>query len=204
VVGPVAIPAGVYTLTLSGDGSVEGEIVSGDCDSLFAYIDSNSTETQEVFRSNGCSLLLALDSRASWLLEFIPLETLIEAPASTTASTTGDGSQPADGVLAYGNAIEGVLLANATAEYRFQGTTGDRVTIGAVRTGGGADLLLELYLPSGGLLFRDDDSHPEGFLNPYMTGIPLSETGEYRIVVTRCGFCDAADTAVFTLSLTKE
>lgn len=94
---------------------------------------------------------------------------------------------------------EGHLFANSDAEFFFLGNAGDRVTIEIAISNGNADMLLELYKPDGSLLFSDDDSG-EGFL-PLIADLPLSTSGQYRIVVTRCSFCDQSASAAFILSL---
>jgi hypothetical protein len=95
--------------------------------------------------------------------------------------------------------IGGTLFANQVVEYYFAAEANDIVTIQVERTGGTADMYLELYDPSNALLFADDDSG-EG-LDPLIADLPLPESGTYRIVVTRCSFCDATETARFTLTL---
>lgn len=97
---------------------------------------------------------------------------------------------------------EGYLFANQVAEFVFQGNAGESVTISATKTSGSADLQLELYLPDETLYFVDDDSG--GRLNPLISDLPLSTTGEYRIVVNRCRICDSDSSASFDLNLNRE
>jgi hypothetical protein len=206
VLGPIDFPDGTYRVqvTTSGYFIASIEPLRGTCEarlgnSLFLLTAGGATEGAETtLRTSGCSALVAIDNAtASWALTFENVSP-VESPAVNT-SDRGSESNTQD--LQYDSAIEGFLFANLDAEHFLNGTAGDRVTIGAVRTSGTADLALQLYAPDGSLLFEDDDSHPEGFLNPQISNIPLPITGQYRVVVTRCSFCDSGDSATYTLSV---
>jgi hypothetical protein len=95
--------------------------------------------------------------------------------------------------------IEEFLFADQVNEYYFLATAGDRVTIRVDRTSGNADMLLELYGPDQALLFTDDDSGRG--LDPLISGVPLPVSGRYRVVVTRCSFCNVSTSAGYTLGL---
>ncbi len=71
VVGPTTIPAGVYKLTLTVAGAtVNISSVSGNC-SGYIYVPSDGTTTEEVFRSDGCSILIEIDrATKTWSLVF--------------------------------------------------------------------------------------------------------------------------------------
>jgi hypothetical protein len=115
---------------------------------------------------------------------------------------TAIAAQNSDPQLIEDGTHEGYLFANQIAEFIFQGNAGESVTISATKTSGSADLQLELYLPDETLYFVDDDSG--GRLNPLISDLPLSTTGEYRIVVNRCRICDSDSSASFDLNLNRE
>ena len=95
--------------------------------------------------------------------------------------------------------IEDFLFVEQVNEYYFLAAAGDRITIRVDRTSGNADMLLELYGPDQRLLFTDDDSGRG--LDPLISGVPLPVSGRYRVVVTRCSFCDVSTSAGYTLTL---
>jgi len=95
--------------------------------------------------------------------------------------------------------IEDFLFADQINEYYFLAAAGDRVTIRVDRTSGNADMLLELYGPDQRLLFTDDDSGSG--LDPLISEVPLPVSGRYRVVITRCSFCNVSTSAGFTLTL---
>jgi hypothetical protein len=216
VLGPVTFPDGTYrvTVTTSGFFIADIEAVSGSCDTdwngLFNLTSGRaSTGAQSSFTSHGCVGLIEISNISSdWTLVFENLTNPSSSTAlnSSAVSNQEETSKPQAGndvgdVIEPGTTINGVLFANSSTEYRFQGSMGDLVTVGAVKTSGTADLALALYDPNGGLLFEDDDSNPEGFLNPLIQAIPLPIDGDYRIVVKTCDSCDASASAAFALSL---
>ena len=76
VIGPFDIPAGIYAVGLSGATTAAiGETLAGHCDILLVFTEGNATSTEETFRSNGCSLLVTIDSGTRWGLQFDPVET---------------------------------------------------------------------------------------------------------------------------------
>lgn len=74
VIGPTDIPAGIYKLVLTGAGStVNLSSVKGNC-TAYIYVPSNGTTTEEVFRSDGCSVLMEVSpSNTPWSLTFTPV-----------------------------------------------------------------------------------------------------------------------------------
>jgi hypothetical protein len=206
VLGPIDFPDGTYRVQVTTDGFFIASIeqLGGTCetrlsDTLFLLTAGGATQGAETtFTTSGCSALIAIDNAtSSWTLNFENVSPSEELTASSNSQDSNSGAQD----LQYDSAVEGFLFANLDAEHFLNGTEGDRITIGAIRTSGTADLALQLYAPNGTLLFEDDDSHPEGFLNPQISSIPLPVTGLYRVVVTRCSFCDSADSAAYTLSV---
>jgi hypothetical protein len=213
VLGPIEIPDGTYRVTVTTDGYfiADVQVVSGNCGdslglSLFILSSGDANAGAEtVFNSSGCSALIAVDNVTEpWKIVFQNLTSSQSVDSNSgTDNTDSSSSQTSGATISYNAEVDGFLFANMDAEYFFEGNTGDTVTIGAVRTSGTADLALQLYAPTGTLLFEDDDSHPEGFLNPQITNLPLPASGQYRILVTRCSFCDAADSAGFRLTLSN-
>lgn len=106
--------------------------------------------------------------------------------------------------IAFGETVNNSLLPNQVTVHTFIANIGDIVSLSAITTSGDADLAFELYAPDGNLLFRDDDSNPEGIFDPQLNNIPLPQEGQYRIVMTRCNFCDVTNTASYSLTLTQE
>ena len=126
------------------------------------------------------------------------MKTIIALMLMLILASASFGQEDDQTIITNGD-TDGTLFANQVVEYYFAAEANDIVTIQVERTGGTADMYLELYDPSDALLFADDDSG-DG-LDPLIADLPLPESGTYRIVVTRCGFCDAAETARFTLIL---
>jgi hypothetical protein len=66
------------------------------------------------------------------------------------------------GEIAYGQTVEGVLVAESEQEWVFEGRAGDAIAISMIGTDYELDCYLELYTPNGDLAVDDDDSG-EGF-----------------------------------------
>jgi hypothetical protein len=89
------------------------------------------------------------------------------------------------GVIAIGEAIEGVLPIGTQQSYRFVGQAGVEVTITLESDDLSMDPYLELRSADGDLLAEDDDS--AGSLNARIEDFELPEDGEYQIVVRTAG-----------------
>lgn len=75
VVGPADVPAGVYKLTLTGTPGTAINIssVSGNC-SDYTFVAPDSTASESVLRSDGCSILIEVSPNASaWTLVLQPI-----------------------------------------------------------------------------------------------------------------------------------
>lgn len=211
VLGPIDFPDGTYRVTATTSGFFIAELqpISGTCEtqlfgSLFTLMSGQATSGAEAtFTARSCSTLVNVSNiTAPWTLTFENLTSPQLSSGAASPQPTATISASTEGnLIQYNTSVDGFLFANMTAEYFFEGNTGDVVTIGAIRSEGTADLALELYDPNGSLLFSDDDSNPEGVFNPMMSNLPLPATGRYRIVVTRCSFCDANESANFRLSI---
>lgn len=77
VIGPFSVPAGVYRMTLTTTGFLTSsfDLLTGDCDTMFANFlvtgDEATEGVQKVFESEGCEVLLSVsNTREPWTLEF--------------------------------------------------------------------------------------------------------------------------------------
>ncbi|MBN1284855.1 MAG: hypothetical protein JXB47_05630 [Anaerolineae bacterium] len=116
------------------------------------------------------------------------------APAAERAPTSAPTLTPAPGVvsqgtLVIGQTVEGVLPAGARYSYTFEGAGGMPLVIDLTAPGGGSapvlDPYLELYGPSGTLLFENDDA--DYFQINARLAIRLPVTGKYTVVARSFG-----------------
>ena len=194
VLASTHLPPGLYRLHLSGDEltTVEGVLIDGRCDAsaMFIGIQAGQSELEQPFESQDCHASFNVQSTGDWMLRLEPLNVL---------STEQQGGGP----ITYGAQVAGTLQANSVTEYVFTAMPGDVVTIGVVANENDADLYIDLFVDGGDLLASDDDSNPEGILNPQISALPLPTGGEHRIVVRHCNVCSTDTPATFTLTLQR-
>jgi hypothetical protein len=86
------------------------------------------------------------------------------------------------GEIVYGESVEGVLYGGGAHEYKFQGGSGDAISIGMSALGSELDCYLELLSPEGDTLVFDDDSG--GSLDALIEYYVLPADGLYRIIAS--------------------
>lgn len=121
-----------------------------------------------------------------------------DTAGSYTLTLTSDSSGPVanteTGTIAYGQTVEGEMVAREAIRYTFEGTEGDVISI-TVETP--FDSYLELHNAVGDVLIADDDSG--GQLQPAITDYTLPVTGTYELILS--GF-NSFDEGGYTISLT--
>ncbi|MBZ0291631.1 MAG: hypothetical protein K8L99_03600 [Anaerolineae bacterium] len=72
VLDPVFLDAGIYKLVFTGERNdvVTGETISGECFAPYTFIDADQTQTEEIFRSSGCTMLFQVDAAGPWTVTF--------------------------------------------------------------------------------------------------------------------------------------
>ena len=104
-------------------------------------------------------------------------ETLDETP---TPTPTGDFETAFQGELASGDLVGGRLTLNEIHEWRFAIRASDILTVSAIADQG--NLVLRLYDESGELVQEQNEAPPLAVES--ITGLELSEPGEYRLLVS--------------------
>jgi hypothetical protein len=87
---------------------------------------------------------------------------------------------PIDNTLTLNSTHRARLLPDTSARWTFEGTAGQRISLGAVpvNPADGLDLILELNFPGGGREINDDGGYER---NPAFTDLLLPETGTYIV-----------------------
>ncbi len=182
--------------------AVTPEVVSSFQPLLVLY-DANFTELSSSSSGSGFQVILA-QAGVVFLVASLP------DPGSAGGNygfAFDVSSNPAAGGsfvdIAYNQSLSGNIDTTTPAvTYRFQGSSGDNVTVAMSRAGGDLNSYLYVLDSTGQLLYEDDDSGGENG-NARLT-YTLPTSGQYLIVASRQGQARGTTSGSYVLDLTSD